>query len=203
VANQSPDRRKILALLANAAAISQFPGFSRWTFAAEHSHGTSEPARPANYTALFFNPAEYNTIDQLAELIIPKDESPGAHEAGVVEFIDFMVAHDADLQFPFRTGLEWLNAYATEKYGSDFSSLAQDQQQAILGKLAYRDQHPETERQGQEFVALVKRYTIFGYYTSRMGLEELDYPGLKLYSASPECPHHDDPEHKHLSTGRA
>ena len=38
-----------------------------------------------------------------------------------------------------------------------------------------------------------------GFYTSRIGLEALDYPGLKLYSESPGCPHPGDPEHLHLS----
>jgi gluconate 2-dehydrogenase gamma chain len=40
-----------------------------------------------------------------------------------------------------------------------------------------------------------------GYYTSKVGLEQLNYPGLKFYSASPECPHKDDPEHRHLPAG--
>jgi gluconate 2-dehydrogenase gamma chain len=44
----------------------------------------------------------------------------------------------------------------------------------------------------------MRKYTVLGYYTSRIGLEELDYPGLRLYSSSPECPHKGDPEHKHL-----
>ena len=40
----------------------------------------------------------------------------------------------------------------------------------------------------------MRNYTVMGYYTSRAGLEELDYPGLRFYSASPECPHKDDPD---------
>ncbi len=202
MANQSPDRRKVMATLAKAAAISQFPGFSRWVFADEHSHSQPAAPRPATYQPLFFRPSEYETIDLLAELIIPKDESLGAHDAGVAEFIDFMVAHDDELQYPFRTGLAWLNAFATEKFQADFASLPAAQQEALLRKLAHRDQQSPAESPGQEFVALMRKYTVYGYYTSRAGLEELDYPGLKLYSASPECPHHDDPEHKHLPAAR-
>lgn len=189
-------------MLAKVAAIGQFPGFCRWACAGEHSHDQSASPLPATYQPLFFQPSEYKTIDQLSELIIPKDESPGAHDAGVVEFIDFMVAHDDELQYPFRTGLSWLNAFATEKHGADFSSLPPNQQETLLGKLAYRAQQSPAERQGQEFFALVRKYTVFGYYTSRIGLEELDYPGLQIYSASPECPHKDDPEHKHLPAPR-
>jgi gluconate 2-dehydrogenase gamma chain len=189
-------------MLGKVAALSQFPGFSRWITAAEHSHTEGASARPSTYQPLFFMPAEYATVDLLTEMIIPKDESPGAHDAGVVEFIDFMVAHDDDLQYPFRTGLAWLNAFATEKHGADFSSLTLAQRDALLRKLAYKAQYAPTEVQGQEFVALLRKYTVIGYYTSKIGLQELDYPGLRLYSASPECPHPHDPEHTHLPPPR-
>jgi hypothetical protein len=198
MANQSPDRREVLAMLARVAALSQFPGFSRWVCAAAEP----PPARSAAYQPQFFSPAEYQTIDHLAELILPADDSPGARDAGVPEFIDFMVAHDEDIQYKFRTGLAWLNAFATETYGQNFSSLAASQQEALLGKLAYRNQQAPTEIQGQEFFKLAREYTVMGYYTSRVGLEEIDNPGLRLYSSSPECPHKDDPEHRHLPPAR-
>lgn len=202
MANQSPDRREILEMLAKAAAISQFPGFSRWACATEAERNADSFGRPATYQPQFFVPAEYQLVDRLTELIIPKDESPGAHDAGVVEFIDFMVAHDDSLQYPFRTGLAWLNAFAAEKYGNNFSTLTPDQQGSLLRQLAYRAQQPPSDVQGREFFALIRKYTIFGYYTSRIGLEELGYPGLRLYSSSPECPHRDDPEHIHLPAPR-
>lgn len=192
----------MLAMLAKVAALAEFPGFSRWAFAGEHSHMESEPPRSESYQPLFFVPAEYKTIDQLTELIIPKDEGPGARDAGVAEFIDFMVAHDDSLQYPFRRGLAWLDAFATEKDGADFYNLTKAQQEALLRKLAYKAEQSPTERQGQEFVALLRKYTVLGYYTSKVGLEELDYPGLKLYSGSPACPHPGDPEHKRLPPPR-
>lgn len=198
MANQSPDRREVLLLLAKVAAASQFPGFSRWACALERSHEQAAGPRPAAYQPLFFTPAEYKTVDIVSEHIMPADGTPGAHEAGVAEFIDFMVAHDPDLQYPFRTGLAWLDAFATEKQGGHFASLASNVRESLLRKLAYRREQSPTELQGQEFFTLIRRYTVTGYYTSRAGLEELDYPGLRLYSSSPECPHKDDPEHKHL-----
>ena len=178
--------------------MSQFPGFSQWVSAAQHSHEQSTVKRPAAYQRLFFSSGEYNTVDVVAEHIIPNDASPGAHKAGVAEFIDFMVAHDSDLQYPFRTGLAWLDAFAVEKNGATFVALPSGSRESLLRKLAYRAEQSPTELQGQEFFALMRRYTVLGYYTSRIGLEELDYPGLRLYSSSPECPHKNDPEHKHL-----
>jgi len=205
MANQSPDRRAVLEMMAKAAVASQFPGFSRWVFAAEHQHATTAPVQPrsANYKPLFFTVAEYGTLEVLTEIIIPADESPGARDAGVSEFIDFMAAHgEKEIQRPMRDGLRWLDARAKKIHGNVFAELSPEQQTAILKKIAYRDQREPEDTEGQQFFQLIRRYTVMGYYTSRAGLEELDYPGLKLYSQSPACPHTDDPEHRHLPPPR-
>lgn len=200
MANQSPDRRQVLMLLARVAAVGQFPGFSRWVYADEHHHEDSVQPRPTRYTPQFFTPHEYKLVDQVSELIIPKDEQPGARDAGVAEFIDFMVAHEEqDVQFRFRTGLAWLNAFAVENYSDDFSALGSERQETLLTRLAFRSKQKPTEAQGQKFFELIREYTVMGYYTSKPGMEALDMPGLKLYSTSPECPHKDDPEHRHLN----
>jgi parvulin-like peptidyl-prolyl isomerase len=59
-------------------------------------------------------------------------------------------------------------------------------------------QMPELQENGRAFFQLLRKYTVIGFYTSRMGMEQLGAPGLKFYTESPECPHGDDPEHKHL-----
>ncbi len=195
----------MLEMMAKAAIASQFPGFSRWVFAAEHQHAAeaSVQSRPASYTPLFFSPHEFETIDTVSEMIIPKDESPGAQEAGVSEFIDFMAAHgETEIQQPMREGIRWLDSKAKESGSNAFVHLAPEQQIAILNKVAYQAQNAAGEAAGQAFFQLIRRYTVMGYYTSRIGLEELDYPGLKLYSHSPVCPHTGDPEHLHLPPPR-
>ncbi len=166
MANQGPDRRVVLEMLAVAALASQFKGFSRWAYAEE----TRAEPRPAEYKPQFFTQQEYAILDQVTEMIIPRDETPGARDAGVSEFIDFMAAHDPDIQQPLRDGLRSLqeSGLSTELLPS------------------------------APFFNLLRRYTVMGYYTTRIGLEQLDFPGLKLYSKSPGCPHTHDPEHKHL-----
>lgn len=195
----------MLELLGIAAAASQFPGFSKWVFAGQHQHNESTPIqpKPANYQPQFFNPSEYRTIEVLAEMIIPADDSPGATEAGVAEFIDFMAAHgDGNLQRPMRTGLQWLSRAASQTGGKAFTDLQAEQQIRILKFVAYKNHTASADPQGQAFFQLIRRYTVMGYYTSRIGLGELNYPGLQFYSQSPECPHKDDPEHRHLPPSR-
>ncbi|MGA3039614.1 MAG: gluconate 2-dehydrogenase subunit 3 family protein [Bryobacteraceae bacterium] len=193
MANQGSDRRVVLQMLAKAAAASQFPGFSRWAFGRQHEH------RTAAYQPAYFSTSEYRTIDVLTGLIIPADESPGAQEAGVGEFIDFLAAHgEAEVQQPMRDGLQWLDSASKKSHGVSFTSLSPEQQNEILKSVAYRDSAAPVDRDGQEFFGLIRRYTVMGYYTSRIGLNELDYPGLQFYTQSPACPHTGDPEHRHL-----
>jgi hypothetical protein len=197
MANQGIDRRMALEMIGKAAIASQFPGFNRWVFGAEHSHEESPPVEGPRqpYKPLFFNDADYETIDVLTELIIPADETPGARAAGVSEFIDFMGAHGEEpLQQPMHSGLAWLNSTATKTHGKPFRRLPEAQQTALLRMAA----SGKAGNEGRDFFQLIRRYTVMGYYTSRVGLKELDYPGLRLYTQSPACPHTNDTEHLHL-----
>ena len=194
---QNLERREVLRVISLAAAASQFAGFHRWSFAC----GQAQPIRAAktSYRPRFFSSDEYATLELLTDLIIPSDGSPGAREAGVSEFIDFMVASDPKIQYRFRYGLSWIDTHARWLHNKAFRELAAEQQTDILEHLAYKDQHRPREEDGQAFFKLVREYTVMGFYTSRIGLEELDYPGLKMvYEEMPGCPHLDDPEHKHL-----
>jgi len=205
MANQGTARRTVLEMLAKAAAAGQFPGFVRWASAQQHEHAAqgSPPPPTANYQPTYFSAPEYHTIDVLTGLIIPQDESPGAREAGVSEFIDFMAAHgEHQIQQPMRDGLKWLDRTANKDYGARFAELTPAQQNGILEKVAYRHDGVPTDKEGYAFFRLIRRYTVMGYYTSRAGLAALDYPGLRFYTESPACPHTDDPEHRHLPPPR-
>ena len=201
MANQAPDRRQMLEMIAKAAVASQFPGFSRWVFAGEHRHDGNVPesSNRAQYEPQYFNPDEYRTIDVLTELIIPKDETPGAREAGVSEFIDFMASHGEEELQALRPGLQWLASKARGAHGRSFLDLPPEQQTALLESIARKG---NGDAPGRKFFLLIRRYTVMGYYTSKVGLEELDFPGLRFYTQSPACPHKDDPEHQHLPPPR-
>jgi len=199
MAGQGVQRREILRILGTAAVAAHFPGFSKWGFACGHIGNAALQIKPAQYAPQFFTPDEYAMIERLTEIIIPSDASPGAKEAGVAEFVDFMVASDPTAQYPFRTGLTWLNAHSERKQGEKFLELAPEQQNALLEPLGFKDKASPGEEDGRVFFKLIREYTVTGFYTSEIGFKELDNPALKFYSESPECPHKGDPEHVHLS----
>ena len=198
MAGQGIERREVLRILSIAAVAARFTGFVRWTFACEHVSADSTQIRSATYAPQFFSASEYRAVERLTEMILPSDGGAGAHEAGVSEFVDFMVWSDPTLQYKFRFGLGWLDAHSERLYSKPFIELEPGQQNLILRRLAYKKEFCDGEEDGRVFFALMREYTLMGFYTSRVGLEELDYPGLRFYSESPSCPHVNDREHVHL-----
>jgi gluconate 2-dehydrogenase gamma chain len=198
MAGQSIERREVLRILSIAAGAATFPGFSKWSFACGHIGDALAQIKPAVYRPVFFNAHEYGLIGRLTDLIIPSDDTPGAREAGVSEFIDLMASRDPELQRDFRTGLNWLNTRTQKTWGKAFQLLSPPQQTDLLESLAYKKKFRAGEERGREFFELVREYTVMGFYTSEIGLKVLDFPGLKFYGQSPSCPHQDNPEHLHL-----
>jgi len=170
------------------------------------------------YKQLFFTPLQVQMVERLTEMIIPADDTPGAKEAGVAEFIDFMVANrvpvspSADMrtveetlqqgslaQVRFVEGLNWMNAHSKGEFGKEFLDCAAEQQNELLEELAYKAKFKPGTEAGREFFQFLRDYTVVGYYTTKIGLESLGYPGLRsVWPSMPGCSHPNDPEHAHL-----
>ena len=217
---QGMERREILRYIGIASIAGTFPGFSKWAFACpqEHSEAVTPKVSAQPYRPMFFSAEHYRMVEHIAEMIIPEDETPGAKQAGVAEFIDFMVANrvpvsasrevrsteDAieigiDAQNRFLAGLDWINARCHSEFGRAFMDCSSDQQNSLLEELAFKAKFKPTTEQGRAFFQMMRDYTVVGYYTTKIGLESLGYPGLRtIWSKMPGCSHPDDPEHAHL-----
>src|SRR5262245_45398891 len=136
MAGQNLERRDMLRALSLAAGAAQFTGFEKWAFAfpESHQHGSTtikqqvQLESKTRYKPQFFTADEFVTISRLSEMIIPTDNTPGAREAGVSEFIDFIVFSDQSLQFRFRYGIRWIDAHARYLFKRPFLELTPDQQ---------------------------------------------------------------------------
>lgn len=85
------ERREILRYIGIASVAATFPGFKQCAFACSHEPAKLTPSSMgATYAPVFFTRQQYRMVEHLAEMIIPADDTPGASEAGVAEFIDFM-----------------------------------------------------------------------------------------------------------------
>ena len=139
-------------------------------------HSAAEAAAPA--TLRFFTPDQNALVDCIAEMIIPADErSGGASEAGVSLFIDGLVADSEPAeQQAWPRALAALDAEAKKRFQKPFVECATEQRDRILGELAAKEDDPQSEL--ERFFVKIKRQTVSGYYTSRVGLlDELEYKG--------------------------
>jgi hypothetical protein len=125
----------------------------------------------------FFKDNELETIRTLANLILPPNEHGSIEQAGVVEFIEFMTKDVPEFQVKIRGGLMWLNNHCNSKYNTVFVNCTEDQQKEVLDKIAFPD--PEAYEQVQEvqFFSLMRNLVLTGYFTSEVGIKELDYKG--------------------------
>ncbi len=117
------------------------------------------------------------TVIALTELVIPETDTPGAKAAKVNEYIDLML-HDVapDKGHGFIKGLGWLDGRAMSLHGSPFVALDESDQVAILESLDGAEDPGLAP--GAEFFARLKRLTVEGYYTSRIGIAELNKHGV-------------------------
>ncbi len=128
----------------------------------------------------FFSEHEMATLTVLCDLILPKSEQfKSATDAEVPSFIEFMAKDLPEMQIDLRGGLMWLDHESNSRFGLEFKALEQEQHHAILDDIAYYDPDvPEEERTAPvNFFSLVRNLTLTGFYTSKIGIEELGYKG--------------------------
>jgi hypothetical protein len=125
----------------------------------------------------FFTSDEEELVACLANLILPPNEQGNIEAAAVVPFIGFMMVDYPDFQLPMRGGLMALNAKANKNYGLDFIHAEEAQQKSILDQMAFPLEAVEEQPQEVQFFALLRNLVLTGYFTSAVGIKELDYRG--------------------------
>lgn len=128
----------------------------------------------------FFSEHEMDTVKVLCALILPANEKFGsATDAGAPDFIEFMAKDIPELQTTLRGGLMWLDHRSNTEFGKEFKSAAEAEQKQLLDGIAYYDAAVPLREQALEiqFFALMRNLTLCGYFTSKMGIEDLGYKG--------------------------
>jgi gluconate 2-dehydrogenase gamma chain len=129
----------------------------------------------------FFNKHEMATITVLGDIIIPKDEHSGsASEAGVPAFIEFIVKDKPENQVPMRGGLRWLDMQCLKRYNNAFVDCSKEQQIEMVEEMAYPGKAKPNMKQGVAFFDRMRELTATGFFTSKMGIEDLGYAGNRV-----------------------
>lgn len=128
----------------------------------------------------FFTEHEMATITILADIIIPKDDKSGsASDAKVPEFIEFIVKDIPDHQLPMRGGLRWIDLQMLNRHGNPFKDCNKDQQIQMVTEIAYPTKAAPDMQQGVAFFNRMRGLTASGFFTSKIGLDDIGYVGNK------------------------
>lgn len=119
------------------------------------------------------------TVKAMAEMIIPRTDTPGATDVGVSAFIDLMLTewYDDDDRNRFLKGLADVDSHARALFGKEFFDCAAAQQADMLRVLGEKmiEETAEQSRVEHEFPSdvsfypMLRRLTLTAYYTSEAG----------------------------------
>lgn len=129
---------------------------------------------------IYLNEHELATIAVLCDIILPATADAGsANDAEVPAFIEFIVKDIPSHQLPMRGGLMWLDGETNTRFNKEFVNCTDTEQIQIIDDIAYPDPEGKkpTMSQGIKFFDLMRNLTLTGYYTTRIGLDDLGYTG--------------------------
>jgi hypothetical protein len=186
------NRRALLKMLSAAPVAAGFAVTEAEARQAHHQALTArQTARRAGSTfkPQFFTPHEYQTVRVLADLIIPADERSGsASDASVPEFMDFIMIDMPARQTPMRGGLAWLDLECQKRFDKTFVAASDVQRREVLDDLSTYGTLKPGLTHGQTFFRSFRDLTASGFWTSKMGIEDLGYMGNAYVSEWKGCP---------------
>ncbi len=118
----------------------------------------------------------------MAELMLPRTETPGGADVGATEFIDLLLTewYEQPERALFLNGLADVDSRSRSLFGKDFTDCSSPQQSDILialgDKMVKEASPPQVTDEGYipetNFYAMFRRLTITAYYTSEKGATE-------------------------------
>lgn len=180
-------RREALGALAVLPLAALGPGSlaaRAWEYVRQHRVSSGAP-----YAPRFFTANEWRTVTVLVDEVIPKDERSGsATDAGVPEFMDFMMVDRPEYQTQMRVGLQWIDLESRQRFGTTFAACAPHQRAVLLNDIAWPARTPLGMEHAASFFSAFRDLTASGFWTSRMGVADLRYMGNEVMPDWRGCP---------------
>lgn len=138
--------------------------------AQQHAHAAAQLFDPAAFQTL--EPAMAADIDAITSQIVPSTDGPGAHEAGVVYFIDRALStFDAHLREAYRTGMSEIQQKRREMFpgSAGIAGLTNEQQIQLIHAV-----------EDTPFFELLRTHTLYGFLGNPSYGGNRDRVGWKL-----------------------
>ena len=149
--------------------------------AAQEVHQMAGEARAAGggmYSPKALSAHDFKTLERLTDLIVPVENgAPGALAAGAAAWIDMMASENAELKGIYTKGLGWLDTTMVQRGQKDFVSAPPARETELLDLIAYRRNQTPELAPGIEFFSWARRMTVDAFYTSEIGIKDIDYRG--------------------------
>jgi hypothetical protein len=138
----------------------------------------------------FFTAHEWDTVRLLVDLVIPRDARSGsATDAGVPEYMDFLLADgSADQGTAMRGGLAWIDIECRKRFGKALVDCATAERTAVLDDIAWPRKAPADLSHGVAFFNRFRDLTASGFWSSKMGVTDLQYMGNTFVMEWNGCP---------------
>jgi len=145
--------------------------------------------RGQQYQPKVFTPAEWRTARVLVDLVIPRDMRSGsATEAKVPEFMDVFMETRENMRTWMRTGLAWLDEECTKRFSKAFVECDDAQRKAVLDDIAWPRRARQEMQAGVRFFNNFRNFTASGFWSSQMGVQDLQYMGNRPAATWNGCP---------------
>lgn len=157
--------------------------------AASHARSALDGAAAgAPYSPRFFKPDEWKALRILVDLIIPRDERSGsATDAGVPEFMDWICTEYPSYGWA-REGLRWLDGFAYDSHHKSFAKCTDAQRRGLLDQIAWPKKAKPELREGVTHFNHLRDFTASGFWSSQMGVKDLQYMGNAAIPEWKGCP---------------
>ena len=106
--------------------------------------------------------------------------------AGGRGWIDMLASENAQLKDRYTGGLAWMDGAMKKRGAADFVSAAPAEQTALLDLIAYRRNQSAELDEGIQFFTWARRMTVDAFYTSEIGIADIDYRGNRPQATYPE-----------------
>ena len=185
------ERRDAVKLLGVVAVAALGVGHAEMAHAAGVASDALQQAaqKGVAFAPKFFAPDEWKLVRTLVDIVIPRDARSGsATDAGVPEFMDFIMTEYRNSQGWMRDGLAWLNGECRKRFGHGFISCTDAERRQVLDDIAYPKKAAPAMKAGVEFFNRFRDLTAGGFWSTRMGVKDLQYIGNIALAEWPGCP---------------
>lgn len=126
----------------------------------------------------FFTDHEYKTAKVLADIIIPADDRSGAAStAHVAEFMDFIMIDQPWNQTKMRGGLAWMDYECRKRFAKPFIACTESEQIQVVDDVAWPEIAKPEHNPGVVFFSYFRNLTATGFWSSKIGVDDLQYMG--------------------------